>query len=242
MDRGTVIVGSLLLISCIGFARLAVHVWSVSQQPAPSALVALRLPGADHPGRLVEMPAWQPNPASQVGGEEIGVATETGALDKPPAGERAPAVDAPLITAAENVAVATSTPVVRGSPSKTPLEVATAWTAVPPRPARPQLAPVPDVAPPSGESQQASEPTAAWVPEGSLSAVSGEPADVTPGGTAEPSLSAVAGPDNIQVARAPDRVVATQRSEDRPLRPARSVERDPLRWRNLFTDHLGPED
>jgi hypothetical protein len=230
MDRGTVILGSALVsVGIAGLLLLAVYSWSASRQPVHSVLVALPQSDAANvratPRAFGERPAAQPHPVGEREGDrEWDI--ELVAPEEPMAGELAHPSDAPWTAVAANVAVASPAPIGLASPSGPPperVDIAVAWTTAPPRPARPQLA-------------LAATPAAARVPDAE------DAADAEPDWREEPHVSPLAGDDNLQVAHATDPVVAypLHRDEFSP-REARRPTPDPLRWRNLFTNHLGPD-
>jgi hypothetical protein len=265
MDRSTVIVGGVLLISCAGFMVLAVQFWSPSPQPAPPMLGALPRSVAANPRALAQLPDGQPNAARESGGDEFG-GDESGGdefggdefggdefggngsnieamgPDDPPA-ELAFPPDPPLIAAADDVAVALSTPLVPESPSGTPSDIAVAWNPAPPRPARPQLASAPAVATATEEHQPTMEPTTAGGPESWPVADAADAPEAEPDGDEEPRMPSVAGEDSLQAAHAPVTAVASLPSGDERSRRERGLAGMPdgQRWRNVFTDHLGPE-
>ncbi len=253
MDRVPVILANaLLVVSVVGLVLLAVQYWSPMPQLASDEPVALTPYSNSSSRTLAVRAAEQPDPLSE---DELDLDAE--APNDQPAVEVGSPFGAPLIIGSDGVATGDDI-AVAWPPSSVPVsptEIAVAWTTVPPRPARPQLAPAPAAVIPTEADQQALEPTVAGGLPSRLVADGGDAEDAAlaadssddspdpePDWRESPWFRGDAGADNLHVARVMGEILANlPRREELSRRERERTWNDGLRWRNVFTDHLGPD-
>ncbi len=261
MDRAEVILANaLLVIGIAGLVLLAIQYLGPAPGSATPAVVSLHpsVPG-DHRTLAARTDA-APEPAGEIASRD-----DAASFDEPPNDEEALPPDEPVIAGAdllaaeENLAavngLATGQPVATADDravasvtpitSAPPLGNAVAWTIAPPRPARPQLAPDPAVESATEESLVAIGPAGSAAPSEARAELRLDEAQNSIGADSdwsdELSVLGQVGDDNLQAAHAPYEIMATAPAGGELSHRDRARMWDGLRWRDVFTDHLGPE-
>jgi hypothetical protein len=255
MDRTLILAVGGVIASSAGLLLLALQYLSPLPQPerpelvvlAPAGLFSLQARG-ERPAELALLASAPARESAEVTPDASpGSAARLGGVassDPPPTNDAtaapvlAPAMPPALDPAAPARAVAGS-PVVRSPVAQSPVAS---------RPARSQLATVPTGALPSEKAHQEGEPTGAGILEPRAranlagAAAAGESTKETPAWHAAAPPPPIAETDNLHAARTMAEVLADLPREEAPAYRERVRPADPgLRWRDVFTDHLGPD-